>query len=96
MPIEETIDVRNSEEIEDIIEAVPTWILRWGITVVFSILISIIILAAFIQYPDIVKTPLKISSMNAPKTVVARQEGKLVKLLAVNGEEVKKIKYWLF
>jgi HlyD family secretion protein len=46
-------------------------------------------LSAFIKYPDIVKTQLKITSPNTPKQVVPKITGKLVKLLVNNNDEVK-------
>lgn len=79
----------NSEEVHEIITAVPSWILRWGITLVFSILGGIVLLSAFINYPDIVKTNLKINSLNAPKAILAKQTGKLTALLVSEGQMVK-------
>ncbi|RZK88380.1 MAG: secretion protein HlyD, partial [Pedobacter sp.] len=72
----------NSEEIKDIITSVPAWILRWGIALIFAILLGILLLSSFIRYPDVVKATVKINSLNAPKTVLAHQTGKLVKILA--------------
>ncbi|TCC98321.1 HlyD family secretion protein [Pedobacter hiemivivus] len=79
----------NSEEVQEIITAVPSWILRRGITLVFSILLAIGLVSAFIQYPDVVKTNLKVNSLNAPKAVYVKQTGKLLSLLAAEGVMVK-------
>jgi len=73
--------VRHTDDMQDIITTVPSWILRWGITLFFGILILIVSLSALIKYPDIVKTKLKIESPNSPKPVVAKVSGKLIKLL---------------
>ena len=86
MPTEQTY--RNSEEIQEIITAVPSWILRRGIFLILMVLLSIILLSAFIRYPDVVKTSLKINSLNAPKGAIAHQSGKLVKLLVSENEQV--------
>lgn len=80
---------RHSEDMQDIITAVPSWLLRWGIALFFGILIMIIGLSAFIKYPDIINTQLKIYSPNSPKPVVAKIPGKLVKLLIAENEIVK-------
>ncbi len=82
------IHEQRSEEVQEIITAVPKWIVRWGITLVFAILAGIIIAAALIDYPDVVKTTLKVNSLNAPKTILARQGGKLTELLVKDGETV--------
>jgi len=89
MPEQEDIFHRNSEEIQEIITAVPSWILRRGVTVIFGIILSIIVMSAFIQYPDIVKTNLRINSLNAPKPVYAKQTGKIVALLKKEGVMIK-------
>ncbi|MES2650767.1 MAG: HlyD family efflux transporter periplasmic adaptor subunit [Bacteroidota bacterium] len=86
MPTEETF--RNSEEIQEIITAVPSWILRRGIFLILVVLLSIVLLSAFIRYPDVVKTSLKINSLNSPKGAIAHQSGKLVKLLVRENEHV--------
>ncbi|NQX39437.1 HlyD family secretion protein [Pedobacter steynii] len=79
----------NSEEVQEIITAVPSWILRRGSTAIFLILFSIVLASAFIQYPDVVKTRLKVNSLNAPKIVYVKQTGKIVSLLVKEGTQVK-------
>ena len=78
----------HSIEIQDIITVVPTWILRWGVTLFTGVLVLIICLSAFIRYPDIVNATLKIDSPNSPKPIVAKVAGKLVKLLVNENEQV--------
>lgn len=89
MPLREESIYQHSEEVNEIITAVPSWILRRGITLILLILLAIILLSAFIRYPDIVKTSLKVNSLNAPKEVIAHQPGKLVKLLVKDNQPVK-------
>jgi multidrug efflux pump subunit AcrA (membrane-fusion protein) len=82
-------EIRHTDDMQDIITTVPAWILRWGITLFFGILVLIISLSALIRYPDIVNASLKIDSPNSPKPVVAKVPGKLVKLLVKENETVK-------
>ena len=84
---QETIN-QNSEEVQEIITTVPSWILRRGILLILIVLLSIILLSAFIRYPDVVKTSLKINSLNSPKGAIAHQSGKLVRLLVSENEQV--------
>lgn len=81
-------EIRHSDDVQDIITAVPSWLLRWGITLFFIVLVLIIGLSALIRYPDIVKAQLKVDSPNSPKPVVAKISGKLVKLLVKENETV--------
>lgn len=87
--VDERGDIRHSDDMQDIIAAVPSWILRWGITLFFAVLILVFSLSAFISYPDIVKTSIKIESPNAPKPVITKTPGKLIKLLVKDNQEVK-------
>jgi HlyD family secretion protein len=81
-------EVRHTDDMQDIITAIPGWLLRWGITVFFLILVLIVSLAAVIKYPDVVKTELKIDSPNSPKAVVAKISGKLTTLLIKDNQHV--------
>jgi multidrug efflux pump subunit AcrA (membrane-fusion protein) len=79
---------RHSDDMQDIITTVPSWLLRWGITLFFGILVLIIGLSAMIRYPDVIKAQLKVDSPNSPKPVVSKISGKLVKLLVTENEIV--------
>ena len=79
---------RHTDDMQDIITTVPSWILRWGITLFFGILVLIVSLSALVKYPDIVKTQLKIESPNSPKPVVSKVAGKLVRLLVKENTNV--------
>ncbi len=79
---------RHSGDIQDIITTVPSWLLRWGITLFFGILVLIIGLAAFIRYPYVIKTQLKIDSLNPPKPVATKIPGKLIKLMITQNQTV--------
>lgn len=74
-------DARHTDDMQDIITAVPGWLLRWGISLFFGVLVLIVLLGALIKYPDIVNAQLKVDSPNSPKPVVAKVSGKLVQLL---------------
>jgi multidrug resistance efflux pump len=79
----------HGNEIEEIISNKPPSIVRWG-TVYFLILLLLLALICwFIQYPDLVNAKAKLTSINAPKEVVTKQSGKLIKLFAKEGEQAK-------
>lgn len=84
-----SIDMRHSDDMQDIISAVPSWLIRWGITFFFIVLVLVIALSAFIRYPDILHATLKINSPNSAKPIVSKISGKLVKLLVADNQFVK-------
>ncbi|MFD2286785.1 HlyD family efflux transporter periplasmic adaptor subunit [Pedobacter petrophilus] len=77
-----------SDEVREIITAIPSWIIRWGIMLIFLILVGIVMGSAFIEYPDVVKTNLKVNSTNSPKAVLSERAGKLIRILVVDGQIV--------
>lgn len=72
---------RHSDDLQDIISTPPNALLRWGITWVLIVLSGIVALGAFIRYPDIVQAPVRITTANAPKAIISRISGNLVKIL---------------
>jgi len=46
---------RHSEEMEDLISAPPSWMLRWGVTTFFIVLLALAGLSFYIRYPDIAR-----------------------------------------
>lgn len=78
----QTEDNVHSDEIQQIITTVPPWLLRWGILLFFILLVMMLSFSAFISYPDIVKTTLKISSSgnNQFYGEMAIQQNQLIKV----------------
>lgn len=70
----------RSEEVQELLARPPRWLLRWGITVVFLILLAVFAGAWVIHYPDLVRASFKLTAANAPKAVLARADGKIVRL----------------
>ena len=48
------IEQIRSDEVQEIISAVPNWMIRWGITLIFGLIVMLIALSWFIKYPDII------------------------------------------
>lgn len=60
----------HSNEVADIITAVPPWILRWGILLILSTLGLLMAFGSFIKYPLIIRAKVKIDkSFNARFTL---------------------------
>ncbi|AQG78834.1 HlyD family efflux transporter periplasmic adaptor subunit [Spirosoma montaniterrae] len=78
----------RSEEVEEILTRPPAWLLQWGITVVLAVLGLVLTGSWLIHYPDLVRASFRLTSANAPKAVLARSGGKLVRLLVREGQVV--------
>lgn len=79
----------NSEAIRDYMEQIPAWILRWGITVIFFVLLALGAMSWFVHYPTIVTAAFRLTSDNAPKPVVVRADGRLIKLFVTDNQTIK-------
>jgi multidrug efflux pump subunit AcrA (membrane-fusion protein) len=79
-----------SDEVADIINYKPGWVIRRG-NFIFLLVLSVLALLTFIiRYPDVVKASVRIAALNAPKMLTANTEGRLEKLFVTNGQQVKK------
>lgn len=76
--------------VQELISNKPGFLIRWGITIFLLILIFIIAATWFIQYPDIVTAKAKLTSLNAPKEIIAKSDGQLVKLFVKENDTVQK------
>jgi multidrug efflux pump subunit AcrA (membrane-fusion protein) len=82
-------DFVHSEEIQDIVTIVPSWLIRWGAAIFLSVLILFVGLSAFIQYPEIVSASMTVDSPNSPKPIISKISGKIIRLLAKEGDVVR-------
>lgn len=79
----------HSEEAQEILGKIPSWIIRWGITMIFLIFLAIIIGCCFIKYPKRVNGTVTITTTYAPIDVVSKNSGNLEKILARSGDSVR-------
>jgi multidrug efflux pump subunit AcrA (membrane-fusion protein) len=89
MPLQNIAPLR-SEGLREFISHRPGFLVRWGIPIFFFILVALIMGSYFIQYPDIVSARAKVNSVNAPKLVITKNGGRLVKLFKGDGWKIMK------
>lgn len=65
----------RSEYFQDILEKIPSWIIRWGNTLIFLIFLLLCAGLALIEYPRVIKGNVKVFSSNPPVDVYSRAEG---------------------
>jgi multidrug efflux pump subunit AcrA (membrane-fusion protein) len=86
---EEKEIIIRTEEVNEILTSTPKWILRWGISIIFILIITGIALSYFIRYPDILTADITLTTLNPPVTLLAKNNGKLIHLLVENNNIVK-------
>jgi HlyD family secretion protein len=70
----------HSHEIEDVLGRPPAGVIRWGITVIFVILVLLVLGSLFFRYPEIIPAVIEVTSENPPAYIESRVAGKLEKL----------------
>jgi multidrug efflux pump subunit AcrA (membrane-fusion protein) len=89
MPEDKNDIVLRTEEIDEILTSTPKWILRWGLSVIFILIATAVILSYFIKYPDILTADITLTTLNPPVNLIAKNNGKLTHLLAANHSGIK-------
>lgn len=72
----------HSRPVNEIMGDVPSWTIRWGVTIIFVTLMSIIAGAYFIKYPQTVTAPIMMTASDTSLTGV----------MMVNSSDISKIK----
>ncbi|QCR22329.1 HlyD family efflux transporter periplasmic adaptor subunit [Pontibacter sp. SGAir0037] len=88
MPLHQPATQEHSEEVQEIIGAVPGWLVRWGISLFFGILLLLLLLAGSIKSPDSIPANLKVDADYRPQEVLARKAGRLARLLVKEEQAV--------
>lgn len=78
----------RSEEVQEILTNPPSWIVRWGITLIFVFTIIIIALAFIIRYPDFVSAKVLITTEKPTEKIIARYNGQLDKIFVKDKDTV--------
>jgi multidrug efflux pump subunit AcrA (membrane-fusion protein) len=73
---------------QEIIGRMPNRIIRWGIVVIFAVIITLLFISWFIRYPDLLPAKVVITTSPPPVALVARTTGTLA--LTQNGNEIVK------
>ncbi|MEY8758833.1 HlyD family secretion protein [Chryseobacterium tongliaoense] len=85
----DTIELR-SESVQDILTQPPHWMIRWGNTIIFIILLLILGMSYMIKYPEFIPAPIIVTSQNPPEKLEARTNSKIEKIFIKNHQQVKK------
>ncbi|MDR1740084.1 MAG: HlyD family secretion protein [Bacteroidales bacterium] len=83
----------RSPEVQQILGKPPRWIIRWGITLILSI-VGLLFLGSFLfQYPDVISATIEVHTENMPAQIVAKTSGKIDTLFVAEGQIVPAEEY---
>ncbi len=79
----------RSEEVQEILEATPIWMIRWGNIVVLSLIVMLLFISWFVKYPDVIGASAIISTKLPPQKEYAKTNGKIASILVTDNQQVK-------
>ena len=85
----EEIELR-SEEVQEILERVPHWMIRWGSALFLLLIIMVLVISWFVKYPDVITSTAMVTTQMPPEKEYAKVTGKLAHLLVSDGDVVAK------
>jgi multidrug efflux pump subunit AcrA (membrane-fusion protein) len=80
----------RSEEVQEILTYVPNWMIRWGMTFVFTIIVMLLFISWLIKYPDIIATEVIVTTSIPPEKIFTKINGKMDVILVENNSGVNK------
>jgi multidrug efflux pump subunit AcrA (membrane-fusion protein) len=84
----EDIQIR-SDEVQEIMSHVPNWMIRWGISLFFGIIVLFLFLAWLIKYPDVISGTATLTTSTPPVKLVVKSSGEIDKLLISDNQTVE-------
>ncbi|MFY7670380.1 HlyD family secretion protein [Tenacibaculum sp. MEBiC06402] len=81
------IEIR-SEEVQEILTKVPNWMIRYGNTLVFILILMLLFISWFIKYPDVITSQVMVTTSTPPEKLFAKSTGQFEVFLASEGTVV--------
>lgn len=78
----------KSEEVQEVMNHIPSSILRYGITVLLGILLILLVGSTFFSYPDSVKTEMILTTQAPPAYIIAKTAGRIEQLYVTNKQAI--------
>lgn len=85
----ENIELR-SENVQDILATPPHWLIRWGNTLFFTIILLILLISYLVKYPEFISAPIVVTSQNPPEKIQARTNSKIEKIFVRDHQKIRK------
>lgn len=86
---QEEIQLR-SEEVQEILSFVPNWVIRWGNTLIFVLILGLLLISWFVKYPDTIATEIVVTTSIPPEKLYAKRGGQLVAILVEDNQNISK------
>lgn len=83
------IEIR-SEEVQEILSFIPNWMIRWGNTLFFLLILMLLFISWFVKYPDVITAEVMVTTAFPPEKIYAKSSGQFEVFLVSEEENVSK------
>lgn len=80
----------RSDNVQDILSQPPNWMILWGNTIIFGILLMILLMSWFIKYPEFIPAPIIVTSQNPPEKLESTINSKIERILVKDQQLVNR------
>lgn len=80
----------RSESVQEVLSSPPVWIVRYGISIIFVLIVLFVAGCWIVKYPDVIIAKAVITSHHPPERLESKVNSRIVKLCAANSSKVKK------
>lgn len=80
----------RSEQVQEVLETPPNWLIRWGSLVLLGIILLLFFLACIIKYPEFISSTIVISPQNPTERIEVRVDSRIERLVVKDQQTVKK------
>lgn len=87
MTNEKEIELR-SEEVQEILTKIPHWLIRFGSFVILMLLLLVFFISWLVKYPDVITSPIVITTNIPPEKLIAKTSGKIETILIADMQNV--------
>jgi len=70
------IEIR-SDEVQEIMSHVPNWMIRWGISLIFVLIMMFLFVSWIVKYPDVISGTVTLTTEEPPIKLVSKNSGEI-------------------
>ncbi len=78
----------RSQAVNEILGLVPHWMIRWGNSLIFILVLGVLAMSYFIKYPDSIPIEVSLTTSSSPQRIIAKSSGALEQLLISDQEAI--------
>ena len=80
----------RSEEVQEILTRVPSWMIRWGSIVILLIVLLLFLVSYLVKYPEVIVTQVVITTNTPPQKLVAKTSGNIEVIFVKDRGDISK------